>query len=379
MTSHADIPRSGLNFLWLEITEKCNLTCVHCYADSHPTKPLLGAMGRADWMRVLDEAAELGCRRVQFIGGEPTLHPDLPDLIEQARRLGFEDIEVYTNGIHFKPRLKDVFVHERVALAFSVYATDPEVHDLVTQRAGSFVRTIDSIKWALGRGLEVRAGVIETDVNAGQGDATRELLEQMGVGHVGIDRRRGIGRGAAKTKTRDVQLGELCGQCWQGKLCVTPSGNAFPCVFSRFCTVGSVAIGLSSLLGRRELLDFQDEVRELQEVRERSAQSCEPFSPPVCQPKRPWCTPDAKCNPEQEVRLTDATADCEPFSPPVCKPNRTVCNPDLPCSPDTACKPNTPCNPDCVPSACTPQIAKTERAAPPTSSPGMEAGGATGD
>jgi MoaA/NifB/PqqE/SkfB family radical SAM enzyme len=35
-------------------------------------------MSRSEWCRVIDEAAMLGVQLVQFIGGEPTLHPDLP-------------------------------------------------------------------------------------------------------------------------------------------------------------------------------------------------------------------------------------------------------------------------------------------------------------
>src|SRR2546426_11566137 len=94
-----DSDASGLQFLWLEITEKCNLHCVHCYADSAPDRPLLGSMELLDWMKVIGEASGLGCTRLQFIGGEPTVHPGLAKLIEHARDAGFEFIEVYTNGI----------------------------------------------------------------------------------------------------------------------------------------------------------------------------------------------------------------------------------------------------------------------------------------
>src|SRR5436305_1338940 len=98
-------------FLWLEITPKCNLSCVHCYADSGPDEPLTQNMAPRDWIRVLDEAAQLSCRAVQFIGGEPTLHPDLPQLIGHARTLGFKVIEVYTNGTRLTESLKKTFVH----------------------------------------------------------------------------------------------------------------------------------------------------------------------------------------------------------------------------------------------------------------------------
>jgi len=37
-----------------------------------------------DWQHVIRDAATLGVRMVQFIGGEPTLHPSLPELVGHA-------------------------------------------------------------------------------------------------------------------------------------------------------------------------------------------------------------------------------------------------------------------------------------------------------
>ena len=89
---------AGLSFLWLEITRRCNLTCAHCYVESRPDLPLTDGMAFADWCRVLDDARALGCRRVQFIGGEPTLYPHLPRLLEHAVHAGFSQCEVFTNA-----------------------------------------------------------------------------------------------------------------------------------------------------------------------------------------------------------------------------------------------------------------------------------------
>src|SRR5205823_2958692 len=87
-----------LEFLWLELTNRCNLECVHCYADSSPSADS-DVMTLTDFVEVLREAYSLGCRRVQFIGGEPTLNRDLPALLYEAHTLGYEFIEVYTNLI----------------------------------------------------------------------------------------------------------------------------------------------------------------------------------------------------------------------------------------------------------------------------------------
>jgi MoaA/NifB/PqqE/SkfB family radical SAM enzyme len=63
-----------LSFVWLKVTGKCQLRCTHCYAESGPSGTH-GKMGTANWLRVIDQTVGLGVKTVQFIGGEPTLHP----------------------------------------------------------------------------------------------------------------------------------------------------------------------------------------------------------------------------------------------------------------------------------------------------------------
>jgi MoaA/NifB/PqqE/SkfB family radical SAM enzyme len=124
-------PESGsagdLSFLWLEITAKCNLECVHCYADSGPRHHLLGGMALDNWLTILRDASSLGCRQVQFIGGEPTLHPHLTSMISFAAAQNYEFIEVYTNATHLGEQLLQAFVQHRVHVAFSFYSDDPEL------------------------------------------------------------------------------------------------------------------------------------------------------------------------------------------------------------------------------------------------------------
>jgi hypothetical protein len=78
-----------LRFLSLEILGRCQLRCLHGYADSGPWGTH-GTMTTQDWRRLLEEAAAMGVGRVQLIGGEPTLHPDLPELVGHALGVGVE-------------------------------------------------------------------------------------------------------------------------------------------------------------------------------------------------------------------------------------------------------------------------------------------------
>lgn len=281
----------NLNFIWLEITRKCNLECVHCYAGSAPSLPLRGAMTYSDWRLALEDAFSVGCRAVQFIGGEPTLHPDLPQLIKDAKASGYHFIEVFTNGTVLTPSLIDLFVQCNVRLATSVYATDCQTHDAITGREGSFNKTITGIRLAVERGLPIRAGVIDIRSNHQLVDNTTAMLRELGVESVGSDRVRGIGRGNQFT-ANVFPDGELCGACGNGKLAIDADGNVFPCVFSKFCSVGNARTGIGSALNSIRLRDFRASMKTRGGI---AATAC---GPDTCYPQTQPCNPD--CAPSSQ-------------------------------------------------------------------------------
>lgn len=79
----------------LEVTQRCNLTCRHCFADAgraqEPSLPRL----KADLRRL----AELGKTLVQLSGGEPTLRDDLPEIVAAAKEAGCRYVQLNTNGL----------------------------------------------------------------------------------------------------------------------------------------------------------------------------------------------------------------------------------------------------------------------------------------
>ncbi|MBV9140024.1 MAG: radical SAM protein [Pseudonocardiales bacterium] len=87
--SDPSLRAAGTSFLELEITGFCPLKCRHCYADSSPEGDH-GTMTADDWERVIDDAQALSMDTVQFIGGEPTLHLELPQLVRYALGKGLK-------------------------------------------------------------------------------------------------------------------------------------------------------------------------------------------------------------------------------------------------------------------------------------------------
>ncbi|GAA2239899.1 hypothetical protein GCM10010413_47060 [Promicromonospora sukumoe] len=311
---------AGLDFVWLEITGKCQLECIHCYAESGPTGTH-GAMQRTDWLGVIDQCADLGVRMVQFIGGEPTLHPDLAVLVEYALERGLE-VEVFSNLVHVSTRTWDAFTRPGVRLACSWYSTDPKQHLLITKR-NTHARTKANITKALAHGVPLRAGIIGMLDDQNVAAATAEL-EALGVAEVGVDHLRQVGRGI---RDRDATVAELCGGCGDGVVAVGPDGAVWPCVFTRWMPVGNVQDALLT-----DILDGQAHAAATAELRAEFnaraepqgwGEKCNPDCNPTCGPHRcePTCAPSC------------APASCNPTCSPKCGPSCSPCAPDGRCWP----------------------------------------------
>ncbi|MFF4205620.1 radical SAM protein [Streptomyces sp. NPDC001668] len=223
-------------FLELEITRRCQLMCqTHCYAQAGPTQGH-GVMTGEDWKRVISEAAALGVKKIQLIGGEPTLHPDFVELVEHAlaKRLG---VEVYSNLYRVRPEHWALFTRSGITLATSYYADTDDGHDEVTGRTGSHAATRANIIEAHRRGIRVRVGIV--DVRDGQRvEEARAELEELGITDVHIDRVRGVGNAAKGAGLPSTS--ELCGRCATGIAAILSDGTVTPCVLGRFLPAGHI-------------------------------------------------------------------------------------------------------------------------------------------
>ena len=274
---------NGLSFLWLEITEQCNLACKHCYGEFGPQKPQLGKVSFHDWKRIIAEGQELGCRKIQFIGGEPTLHPNFRQLVEHARQCGYDHIEVYTNGTTLDAEDLLFLKENHVSIATSFYSDSDVTHDSITGRTGSYNKTVSFIDSTVKSGLPIRVGIVSMEDNSQRIEAAKSLLAKLGVQNVKVDKRRGIGRGTSQESSHDKDE-ELCGQCWKGNLCISASGDVFPCVFSRHHRLGNAYTSLRALV----------ESQRTQDVRLGLSRKSQNMTPVNCDP---YCAPYTQCDP----------------------------------------------------------------------------------
>ena len=130
-----------LSQLDIELTDRCNNACIHCYIN----QPEEDANARAREMEtdfvkdVLKQAADLGCLTVRFTGGEPLLREDFQEIYLFARRLGLRVI-LFTNARLITPELAQLFARTPPGqpIEVSVYGMHAFSYDAVTATKGAF-------------------------------------------------------------------------------------------------------------------------------------------------------------------------------------------------------------------------------------------------
>ncbi|HUH05369.1 MAG TPA: radical SAM protein [Kofleriaceae bacterium] len=245
LAADAAVRLQGFDTLFIELVGRCNERCVHCYASSSPD--ISDALERETVEAVIDDAAALGVRRIQFTGGDPLLCAFLPELVARAAERGLERIEIYTNGLALTDRLLDRLAPYGPSFAFSFYSHEPEHHDAITQTPGSQRRTLAAIERVLARGLRTRVSMVIMEQNAGDQAATVALLRGLGVESIAVTASYEVGRGdrfegpveAIGRAHRDS--GTEASPTQRGSLCVTYRGEVVPCIFNRGDVLGRLS------------------------------------------------------------------------------------------------------------------------------------------
>jgi radical SAM protein with 4Fe4S-binding SPASM domain len=143
--------------LTIELTNRCNFNCRHCYinkpaADKEQIKIELTL---AEITEIALDAKTMGVTKILLTGGEPLLRSDFIDIYKLFWGLGFK-IFVLTNAALISDKHIELFQdHPPVELSVSVYGATEKVFETVTQKPGTFQRTMNSINKLLQNNIPV--------------------------------------------------------------------------------------------------------------------------------------------------------------------------------------------------------------------------------
>ena len=165
--------------VFFHILTNCNLKCKHCYINKkqHGEKTLPLDTIEA-WLEVF--VSKNKNANVIFLGGEPTLHPDLSLAIKKAKALGYNSITVDTNGYLFHDILSKVDPEEIDYFSFSLDGATRKTNDMI-RGEGSYDKCIAGIKKAILRGFTTSLIYTVSQMNFHELDRIAPLLKDLGV------------------------------------------------------------------------------------------------------------------------------------------------------------------------------------------------------
>lgn len=169
----------------LAVTNRCNLSCVHCWPKSGPEESATEVPLKRV-LRLIDEFEALGAEKIAITGGEPLTHPAWFEMIDHAINLpGIHEVVFQTNAIMITPKHVDSFLslkNRGLIIQTSLEGAAPSTHDRV-RGEGSFARTLQGIRLLEKSGLAPNVCIAFTEMRHNFEDIPEllKLVEKMGI------------------------------------------------------------------------------------------------------------------------------------------------------------------------------------------------------
>jgi len=163
--------------VFFHITTQCNLSCMHCYIDpAQHGSGMLPLETMTQWLDILKKDNT----DLVLLGGEPTLHPDLPSAVRFARKKGYRSITIDTNGYLFHNILQRVTPNDVDYFSFSLDGPDASMNDQIRGKE-SFSHCMNGIREARKKGFPVSLIYTVSKMNLSGLNQMPSLIKQLDI------------------------------------------------------------------------------------------------------------------------------------------------------------------------------------------------------
>jgi len=161
----------------IELTNRCNLSCGHCFAERHAAT---GDLSLAVLEKVLREGKGCGIEQLSFTGGEPTIHRRFREIIKRVAETGYS-FSFVSNGTSF-PRIYPLLLKYRpwfLGVTFSLDGAHEETHDRLRGR-GSYRGVMRAASICVAKELPFTLNMVLTAQNRDEIGEMVGLAERLG-------------------------------------------------------------------------------------------------------------------------------------------------------------------------------------------------------
>lgn len=254
--------KSRLTRVHLCVSSVCNEKCIHCY---YPRNLKGEFMSNDLFLKILEQCQRLNVLNITLSGGEPTLNDNLLFFIQEARKRNFS-INVLSN----LTSITDTLLHEfqktpLLSVQTSLYSMDENVHDSITSVKGSHKKTIEAIETLRKFNIPMQINVPIMKQNKNTFRAVLEWAKSLNIEASSDYLLFGCFDGSCKNLQCRLDISEIedllsnenpsnpiseatsqlsatssiCPVCYSS-LCVSPSGNVYPCEGWQSCILGNL-------------------------------------------------------------------------------------------------------------------------------------------
>jgi heme d1 biosynthesis radical SAM protein NirJ len=188
--------------IW-NLIRRCNLTCKHCYSISADID-FKGELTTTEVYAVMDDLKNFGVPALILSGGEPLLRPDILDIAQRARAMGFY-VGLSSNGtLITRDNIGDIAAVGFDYVGISIDGMR-DTHDRFRRKQGAFDASLAGIRLCRERGIKVGLRFTMTEDNAAELPDMLRLMQQEGVNKFYLSHLNYAGRGN-RNRDSDVQL-----------------------------------------------------------------------------------------------------------------------------------------------------------------------------
>ncbi|MBR3382687.1 MAG: PqqD family peptide modification chaperone [Clostridia bacterium] len=191
----------------LELTNMCNIRCLHCYGDfGIPDKKATLSFGEAK--SILGQLRKIGVDIVELTGGDVTVHPQFHEILYNALSAGFKKVVVLTNGILLNSRVFDLAnqFRDRIIFQIDLQSLDDEYIHWFTGAKNTVERIKSNIVELVERGVYVRVVTTATKKNLLELDNIAKWAYEVGAKEYAVTTVVSLGR--AISDNSDLYISE---------------------------------------------------------------------------------------------------------------------------------------------------------------------------
>jgi MoaA/NifB/PqqE/SkfB family radical SAM enzyme len=165
--------------LFFHILTQCNLSCSHCYINPEQHgRAMLDIQTIESWLTLFKKQAPT--THLVILGGEPTLHPDLGQMVKTARGMRFKSITIDTNGYLFNNILEKITPDDIDFLSFSLDGATAQTNDLIRGK-GCYDAVITGIQSARKKKFSCSMIYTVSDQNIHELELMPAIVKDLGV------------------------------------------------------------------------------------------------------------------------------------------------------------------------------------------------------